>query len=165
MLVPPIESWPPGSFEHPYEERSLAIIILIAAVVPLMILTVAARIYSRIYLVKGFGWDDIFILAASIPGLAYAVIGINANINMGWRFHEWDLKTRPDLMRLGMALTMVNYILFAWSSSMTKISMLLFTRRILGVTMQRIRSTIDLTILGIFVELTLFSIIIVFTCR
>jgi hypothetical protein len=66
MRLPPVDvilSWPTPNYEHPVT-RGPALIIVNAIFISLVILTVAARLYTRLVIKRWFGWDDIFILIA-----------------------------------------------------------------------------------------------------
>jgi hypothetical protein len=66
MRLPPVDvilSWPIPEYEHPVT-RGPALIIVNSIFISLVILTVAARLYTRLVIKRWFGWDDIFILFA-----------------------------------------------------------------------------------------------------
>lgn len=114
MQLPPREvlaSWPKGDFDHPAHVRGPAILVMVAVFAPLMISVVAARTYSRIHIVKEFGADDMFILAALPNALGLAMVGIYTTENIGWKKHVWDMATRQDLLTKGLRFIVLTEIL------------------------------------------------------
>lgn len=130
-----------------------------------MVAVIAARSYARIHIVKDFGLDDAFILAAAVPAIAIACTTTYSTYELGWRVHVWDIATRPDLVTKGLRLILVTEILFSLSVAFTKISMLLFVRKIVGPTMPKLLLATNVTLCAVVVQNLIFVSINTFTCR
>jgi len=66
MQLPPLEvllSWPTPNYVDP-ETRGPALIIVNSFFITLVVLTVCARLYTRLVIKRWFGIDDVFILLA-----------------------------------------------------------------------------------------------------
>jgi hypothetical protein len=64
----PIEvlaSWPPGNYVNP-QTRGDSLIIVNAVLMSLVTFVVFLRLYVRIYLLRWFGIDDLFIIIALV---------------------------------------------------------------------------------------------------
>ena len=69
-----IASWPPGNYTNP-ETRGNGLIIVNAVLMSLVTFVVFLRLYVRIYLLRWFGIDDLFIIIALVSfleGLTYS---------------------------------------------------------------------------------------------
>jgi hypothetical protein len=51
----------------------------------------AIRLYTRKWLTKGLGMDDILITLAWVPAMAFGITGIVAEYRFGWNRHVWDI--------------------------------------------------------------------------
>jgi hypothetical protein len=68
MQLPPVEillTWPTPNYDDPVT-RGPALVIVNAIFIALVLLTVAARLYTRLVIKRWFGWDDVFILLALV---------------------------------------------------------------------------------------------------
>lgn len=68
MQTPPlsvIASWPPPNYVNP-ETRGPAVIIVLAIFLAIVTLLIAIRIYTRIFVSRGFGLDDVLIILAYV---------------------------------------------------------------------------------------------------
>jgi hypothetical protein len=75
MQLPPVEvllTWPTPNYEHPVT-RGPALVIINVIFIALVLLTVAARLYTRLVIKRWFGLDDIFILIALVSDLQVAM--------------------------------------------------------------------------------------------
>lgn len=66
MQLPPVSvvlSWPTPNYENPVT-RGPALIIVNIIFITLTVLTVVARLYTRLVIKRWFGIDDVFILLA-----------------------------------------------------------------------------------------------------
>ncbi|EZF31966.1 hypothetical protein TMEN_9324 [Trichophyton mentagrophytes] len=159
-----ILSWPRPNYENPSEVRGPLVIILNSIFASLMLFVIFIRIFSRIHVSKSFGWDDVFIIAAVIPTLGCGTITILGSIKYGWNRHVYDVPFAH--LVIGLKLTMLIECLFATSCSFTKLSLLCFTHKItkgLNSRVMRILIIVNATIVTL--ELIVFCIVAVFTCR
>lgn len=132
MQMPPInvlESWPTPNYIDPVM-RGPANIIVVAIFFPLALLTVGIRIYTRIRLSRSFGVDDWFIIATLFPTTTYAIFTLVAELHFGWNRHIWDVQL--DTITIGLKIIMATEILFCFATSLTKISMLTLTYRLVA---------------------------------
>jgi hypothetical protein len=86
MQLPPVDvllAWPTPNYDDPVT-RGPALVIVNAIFVTLAILTVAARIYTRIVIKRWFGIDDIFILLALLFTIGLTAVVLLANQRFGW---------------------------------------------------------------------------------
>ncbi|KAF8855902.1 hypothetical protein BDZ45DRAFT_715582 [Acephala macrosclerotiorum] len=130
--MPPInvlESWPTPNYIDPVM-RGPANIIVVAIFFPLALLTVGIRIYTRIRLSRSFGVDDWFIIATLFPTTTYAIFTLVAELHFGWNRHIWDVQL--DTITIGLKIIMATEILFCFATSLTKISMLTLTYRLVA---------------------------------
>ncbi|EFE38714.1 hypothetical protein TRV_06640 [Trichophyton verrucosum HKI 0517] len=95
MQLPPVSviaSWPKPNYDNPPEVHGPAIIIMTAIFMPLMLAIIGIRIFTRIRILRSFGWDDIFIIAAALPTLGCGIITTTAAITLGWNRHIYDVQ-------------------------------------------------------------------------
>jgi hypothetical protein len=124
---------------------------------------VSLRTFTRIRLSEAFGADDIFLIIATIPTTAIAIITALAVRRWGWDRHIWDVP--PDLVTLGLKMTILMECLFGIAATCTKISLLILTRRIMTAGTGIVR---DIAAIGMFVvacEGLVFVLVVTFTCR
>jgi hypothetical protein len=68
MKLPPVEvllTWPTPNYQDPVT-RGPALVIVNVILIALVMLTVAARLYTRLVIKRWFGLDDVFILVALV---------------------------------------------------------------------------------------------------
>ena len=91
-----ILAWPKANYTHPETRRPL----VLGVEIPLTILTIlftAGRFYSRTVIVKALGWDDWFMLVATVISTATNImtcISVAPAYQTG--YHLWDL--RPEIL-------------------------------------------------------------------
>ncbi|KAF6844570.1 integral membrane protein [Colletotrichum musicola] len=130
MRIPPPEvilSWPPPRYDDP-ETRGPA-----SEIVSLVLLSIAStiiiiRIYTRKWITKGFGWDDILVILAFIPATGFVVVGMISMDHYGWGRHVWDVPL--DRFTGSLQMGLASQILFDLATSFTKLSMLALIYRI-----------------------------------
>lgn len=166
MQFPPddvLESWPEPNYENPSEVRGPAILVLTFIFVPLLVILVLLRVYTRLRLTKNFGPDDITIVAAVFPTLACATITVYGVLHCGWGRHVWDVTLYHQSMslRLSMALE----ILFSIACTLTRVSMLLLVLRIMATGRGILRSLAIGSMVFLCMEVFIFCIVAIDTCR
>jgi hypothetical protein len=79
MHLPPAEvllGWPAPNYDHPVT-RGPALLILNSVLIGLVTITVGLRLYTRIWIKRWFGIDDVFIILALVSsGIPYGVAGL-----------------------------------------------------------------------------------------
>ncbi|KAF2823494.1 hypothetical protein CC86DRAFT_298489 [Ophiobolus disseminans] len=93
MHLPPIEvlqSWPTPDYENP-QTRGNGLVVINSVFIGLAFITVGLRLYTRIWIKRWFGIDDIFTILASIFASFHTASVILANQKYGWDRHIWDI--------------------------------------------------------------------------
>jgi hypothetical protein len=86
MQLPPVDvllSWPTPNYDNPVT-RGPALLVVNSIFISLAVITVAARIYTRIVIKRWFGIDDVFILLALLFTIGLTAVVILANQRFGW---------------------------------------------------------------------------------
>lgn len=68
MQLPSVEvikSWPASNFVNP-EKRGPVAIITVSVLLGIVTILLAVRIYTRLRISQGFGWDDVLIMLAYV---------------------------------------------------------------------------------------------------
>ncbi|KAI2469292.1 hypothetical protein F4781DRAFT_230408 [Annulohypoxylon bovei var. microspora] len=155
MQLPPpsvAASWPTINHINPETRGHLGMIVGLLLVV-LVTIILAIRLYSRKWLTRGFGLDDVFILLAYFPTIAYTIIGIIAEDKFQWNRHTWDLEL--GFFVPGLQLIFANHMLFNFATSLTKLSILALLYRLTSASGDR-RMTIVVLISMAFISLNCF---------
>ncbi|KAH9870066.1 hypothetical protein J1614_006988, partial [Plenodomus biglobosus] len=159
-LHPPaevIKSWPLPNHENP-DERGWEAPIALAIVLGITITVYAARIWARVVISKSAGLDGL----AMLPLIGLTISAILAIRQYGFQWHVWDQTARTIISSRQTTLAIeLNYLV---STTLIKVSILCFYRRITGsLTNVFVYSTwgsiIFCSVYGI-----LFSLLIIFTC-
>jgi hypothetical protein len=165
MQLPPIEvysSWPLPNYEHPSEVRGPAILVLTFIFVPLLVILVALRAYTRLRLTNNFDYDDVAIVAAVFPTLACASVTVYAVMHIGWNRHIWDVRT--DELVLSLKLAMAIEIIFSFACTLTRLSILLLVLRLMATGKCILRQFAIFSMVLIVVEEVIFSVVVINTC-
>lgn len=166
MQLPPVDvllSWPDANYENPTVVHGPAMIVLTMIFLPLTIAVVIARTFTRICISKNFGGDDMFILAALVPTIACGIITLVAAFKYGWNRHVYDVPFGQ--LVLGLKLVVAIECLFAIGCSLTKLSLLIFTNRIMAGTNPSLRMVAIGTMAVVGLEMIIFCFVVIFTCR
>jgi hypothetical protein len=166
MQLPPLDviaTWPAANYTHPEEVRGPAILVITLIFVPLLVILVALRTYTRLRLSKNFGADDTAIVAAVFPTVGCAVLSLLSVLYYGWSRHVYDVPA--DQLVLGLKIGMAVEVLFSIGCSLTKISMLLLILRVLAGTQDALRQLSISVMVVVFLEMIIFSIVVINTCR
>ncbi|RYN53376.1 hypothetical protein AA0114_g4435 [Alternaria tenuissima] len=163
-LHPPPEvllSWPKPNYVDP-EERGWGTPIVLMVFLGISFLVYCARMWARLAISKNTGLDDILVSIAILPlfGLTIStVLGIRI---YGFQWHVWD-QTRETLVttrEIAMAIEL-NYML---STTLVKVSILCFYRRIGDRLTNQFIYWVYGTIVFCIVYGIVFTFAIVFTC-
>lgn len=123
-----LATWTPN-YVNPTTRGHGAMIINVVFII-LAIIVVGLRLYTRLRITCSTGVDDILIVIALLFAVAMVVVTSYATEVWGWNRHVWDVPL--DWLPTVQKMNLVFQILFSWSSSLTKISLLWFCRRLLG---------------------------------
>lgn len=132
MKLPPLavmETWPTPNYVDP-PTRGHGVLVVNIVCISLAFVVVILRLYTRLRITYSFGADDVLIIFGLIFAIAMVAVTSLATENWAWNRHIWDVPMTwlPTLQKLNL----VFQIMFSWSSSITKISLLWFCRRLLG---------------------------------
>jgi len=85
-----IASWPAPNFVNPETRGPVKDIVTITLwVIVTGILTL--RIYTRRYISRRVGWDDVLVTASYVTATAFLIVGIIVEHGYGWAKHIWDI--------------------------------------------------------------------------
>ncbi|QDS72116.1 hypothetical protein FKW77_003736 [Venturia effusa] len=135
-----IAKWPPANYINP-ETRGNTVVIVNIVLMSLVAFVVSLRLYVRIYLLRWFGLDDVFIIIALIATAGFTTCMILANVQFGWSRHIWDI----PLERISAALQVEWAIkmLYATAACFTRQSLLLsYYRLVQDASMKSFRRVI-----------------------
>ncbi|KFZ06669.1 hypothetical protein V501_07194 [Pseudogymnoascus sp. VKM F-4519 (FW-2642)] len=164
--VPPdvILSWPKPNYTDP-DRRGPALLIVNYFLLPLAMVVIGMRLYTRLVIVHSAGLDDVFILTP----LLIAAVGLTIEVCLaasqyGWDLHIWGV-LEADIIP-GRIVTWVAQLLFVAATNLTKLSILLFYTRLSTV---GIRTPFDYAVWGTIVFVILyiisFSISVITACN
>ncbi|KAK6864777.1 hypothetical protein PG990_005785 [Apiospora arundinis] len=166
MIIPPlsvIASWPKPNYDNPESQGPVGLGIG-SAVLVLVTLVLLLRLYTRRWISKGFGLDDVLIICAYIPALAFTVIGIVGERKLGWGRHVWDIP--PGDTSTSLKTSLATLILFDIATSLTKLSMLAMLYKLTSASGDK---NMNIVILGLSALISLnafiFIFVTVFQCR
>jgi hypothetical protein len=132
MQLPPLAvmaTWPTPNYIDP-PTRGHGVLIVNVVCIALAFFVVILRLYTRFRITCSAGADDVLIVFGLAFAIAMVAVTSLASENWGWNRHVWDV---PETwLTTVQKLNIVFQILFSWSSSLTKISLLWFCRRLLG---------------------------------
>jgi hypothetical protein len=129
VTAPPevIASWPNPNYVDP-QTQGPALVYLCIILSAIGICVVTARLYGRLFITKAIGFDDALIVLALGFGIALSVMVIIGNQIWLSGHHVWDIPpAKFSGHRLNIWISEWCYVI---SLSCTKISVLLFYRRL-----------------------------------
>lgn len=158
-----IEAFPKANYENPIDVQGHIILISTCILLPITICFVALRTYTRLFISRAFGLDDIFMLVAVVPTVGVATVAILGDLNAGWDRHVWDVPV--DQLVLGLKYQMAAIALFGVASTCTKLSLLIFTYRVMSDANDTLRWITLATIAVVTAETFVFVTVVIVTCR
>ncbi|KAF1996320.1 hypothetical protein P154DRAFT_498638 [Amniculicola lignicola CBS 123094] len=129
-LTPPPEvalSWPAPNYINP-ETKGWGGPIVLMVVLGITATIFSARVWARVVVARNAGLDDLLMGIAMVPLIGLTVATILANRQYGFQWHSWDQTATTFVTSRQIAL--VIEILYLTSTSLIKISILCFYRRI-----------------------------------
>ncbi|KAF1830954.1 hypothetical protein BDW02DRAFT_76513 [Decorospora gaudefroyi] len=166
MQLPPVAvllTWPTPNYEDPVT-RGPALVIVNSIFLSLVVLTVTARLYTRLVIKRWFGWDDVFILLALLFTIGLTAVVLLANQEYGWDRHVWDIPF-PKFVPTSK-IAMAAKVVFTAAATFTRLSLHCFYYRLVSDSGKLwfkwlVHLNVAYTI-GIFVSFTFLS---VFQCN
>ncbi|KAK6332590.1 hypothetical protein TWF730_004249 [Orbilia blumenaviensis] len=114
-------SWPPPNTINP-PRKGHYLLPLIGILFAMSTIATALRIYTRLFVLRTFGHDDILILPAYLAALAIIIAEIKS-LEAGWGLHVWDfLLEQARLLVISGYVVQVSVGVCCW---LTKMSILL----------------------------------------
>ena len=163
LTAPPevIASWPKQNLVNP-ENRGPALYNLSIALAVVGFIIICARLYSRTFITRALGIDDVLITYAFASGAAMSALVCIGNKTYHSGYHVWDVRlTMAKEHRLNV---WISQWLYLTSTGAIKISVLLFYRR-LSVSFSR--AFYWATWVGIIyniIQLVAFGLALLFVC-
>ncbi|KAF2419045.1 hypothetical protein EJ08DRAFT_44725 [Tothia fuscella] len=157
-----IALWPAPNFENPVRRHWLNPIAFCLFLFTTLVL--GARLWARITRQAGaFGGDDVFIIFAWIAGALFTALALYAITWGGFDRHVWDIPSNQAVSTGFVAWSAE--ALFLTSTCLTKVSILLFYRRIMERSYSRtIQWAIYVAIASTVIYFFAFFTILVFAC-
>ncbi|KAL2111784.1 hypothetical protein VUR80DRAFT_9346 [Thermomyces stellatus] len=163
--VPPpevIAAWPAPNLANPERRgpaKTIVTVIFWAVAAAILVL----RLYTRRYVSKHVGLDDLLVAAAFVPATAFSVVGIVVEYEFGWDRHIWDLSV--EWITKGLQLSLTSFALFNLATTFTKLSILALTYRLTASTSTHLRrAVIALIVLNLLGMLT-YLLLLFLQCR
>lgn len=163
-LHPPesvILSWPRPNYTHP-EERGWEAPIVLLVFLGITTIVYVARMWARLAVSKNAGADDILISISMLPLFGLTISVILAITKYGFHWHVWD-QTAESLVTT-REITYAIELSYMFSTTLIKISILCFYRRITGSLTNYFNYWVWGTIIFCAVYGVLFTFLITFTC-
>lgn len=166
MQAPPYNytaSWPQPNYVNPatHSPANTIVSCVLYAVVCVFLLL---RIFTRLRLSKSFGLDDTLLLLAWIPTTIFFVLSLVMTYHFHWDRHVYDIP--PDDMSIGIKVVLAVQVIFACAVTLTKLSMLMLTRRITFACATGLWYSITTTaIIVVSIQGMVFCLAVVFQCR
>ncbi|KAB8300366.1 hypothetical protein EYC80_000549 [Monilinia laxa] len=164
MQLPSLETlatWPKPNYVDP-ETRGKGVLIVNLILFPVALTIILIRLYTRLHISKSFGLDDWLIIAAMLPATTFAILAILAEEAFKFNRHIWDVPTTH--VTFGLQFVMITQIVFTFSQTLTKCSMMALLYRILSN--GRVFKTVTIVATAmIALQGTLFILVVIFQCR
>ncbi|KAK8114389.1 Integral membrane protein [Apiospora kogelbergensis] len=166
MIIPPpsvIASWPRPNYASPESQGPVGLSIG-GTIIVLVTIILLLRLYTRRWISNGFGLDDVLIICAYVPALAFTVVGLVGEQKLGWGRHVWDIP--PENTSTSLKTSLATLVLFDIATSLTKLSMLAMLYKLTSASADK---KMNIVILGLSAIISLnafiFIFVTVFQCR
>jgi hypothetical protein len=140
--------------------RELGLIITEAALSSIAVAFVAARVYTRLKIVRLFDTDDMLILLAVAPMLGWTVCTLLSNFKHGHGKQAWS--SELDEILGGRKLMMISQAMFGLAVGLSKLSVLLFMRRLFRGSGSRILIVLNSLLILVSTSFAIFVVMDVF---
>ncbi|KAF2140909.1 uncharacterized protein K452DRAFT_288317 [Aplosporella prunicola CBS 121167] len=120
-------SFPAPNYVDPVT-RGPSLVVVNAIFIALVNVIVLARLYTRIFIKRWFGSDDVFIILAFITAIGLTVNVIIANTSCYWDRHIWDIPISSIESVLKVAFSAK--LIFVFAATFTRQSLLCFYYRL-----------------------------------
>ncbi|EKG21253.1 hypothetical protein MPH_01396 [Macrophomina phaseolina MS6] len=122
-------SFPTPNYVDPVT-RGPALIIVNAIFLSLCTIALLLRLYTRVFIKRWFGSDDVFIILAYISTVALTINVIIANVHFYWNRHVWDIPitSLPGALKVAFSAKLI----FVFAATFTRQSLLCFYYRLIA---------------------------------
>ncbi|KAH8702550.1 integral membrane protein [Talaromyces proteolyticus] len=161
-LLPPasvMATWPTPNYVDP-EHRGPGLLATNIFLCSLSFVMTTMRVYTRVRITATPGMDDVFAILAFITAVAMSTISSLADARYGWDRHIWDVPM--EWMPNSLKCRMTFQITFSLASTLTKISLLWFCRRILGNAISGPFRNLNYSLIASMVFLAMLSLAFIF---
>ncbi|KAK9416214.1 hypothetical protein SUNI508_09794 [Seiridium unicorne] len=159
---PSAAGWPVPNYINP-ETRGPAGKIIGSTLISLVTVVLILRMYTRQFISRSLGLDDVLILISYVPATAYAVLGVYGEVYLQWNRHIWDVE--PRLYVPSLQSSLAELILFDLSTSTTKLSMLAMIHRVTSSSKNKTLNTVVITLASsISINAFIFLVVSIFQC-
>ncbi|KAL3465447.1 hypothetical protein BJX64DRAFT_54589 [Aspergillus heterothallicus] len=122
---------PPDGVEPDFSLRRTSVqekfIVTYACTLGIAILLLLLRLYTRLFLVKSFGFDDWAVIASTVFSVAFFTL-CYVSMDYGFGRHLWNVPATALPMYLKLLIPLV--ITYCWAPFMTKFSILILYHRL-----------------------------------
>jgi hypothetical protein len=153
------------SFVNP-EVRKPYLIPVNLVLVGTAFLMVILRVYPSFFQTRTAAIDDWLVIVALFPAIGLTITVSLAATRYGWSQHIWDfqfISQDPSKLINERAISWASQMLYIWSSSLTKLSILYFYRRIFTTT--RLRQFVQGVIYFVMLYFGACFFTLLFECR
>ncbi|CEO60781.1 hypothetical protein PMG11_05321 [Penicillium brasilianum] len=149
------------AFPMPLVGRSLAIFVVSLVMMIMSIVAVSLRVFVRVYLVRGFGWDDTLMVAALALFITLTVCCMIASADgVG---HSYADFTSLEVYKTALLWWWLGQMLYIWASAVAKTSIAL---ALLRLTVKRAHRFFLWGIIGTVIVIgLLFWLVLLFDCH
>ncbi|KFY54478.1 hypothetical protein V497_07680 [Pseudogymnoascus sp. VKM F-4516 (FW-969)] len=126
LMPPPLGVTPDFDVNH-YNSTQLQFILAYTITLGFAVITLLLRLYTRIFLIQGFGLDDVFIILAMISSVAFFIVCVQI-MKFGFGRHLWEVTGLQMANYLDNLIAMVTT--YIWAPALTKISFLILLHRL-----------------------------------
>ncbi|GME64377.1 hypothetical protein GTA08_BOTSDO12914 [Neofusicoccum parvum] len=122
-------TWPAPNYVNP-DTRGPALLVVNAVFITLCTITLFLRLYTRIFIKRWFGSDDVFIILAYISTVGLTANVIIANTHFFWNRHVWDvpIASFPEVLKVAFSAKLI----FVFAATFTRQSLLCFYYRLIA---------------------------------
>ncbi|KFY40365.1 hypothetical protein V494_03533 [Pseudogymnoascus sp. VKM F-4513 (FW-928)] len=126
LMPAPFGVTPDFDVSH-YNNTQVQFILAYSITLAFAAITLLLRLYTRIFLIQGFGLDDVFIILAMVSSVAFFVVCVQI-MKFGFGRHLWDVTGLQMASYLDNLIAMVTT--YIWVPALTKISFLILLHRL-----------------------------------
>ncbi|KAL2794020.1 integral membrane protein [Aspergillus keveii] len=128
-LVPALPP-PPGKVSNFVNPTNCAakFIAVNAVFLPIALIALGIRIWTRAFIARGFRWDDALMIVSFVMSIILSAVTLDM-LNWGLAVHMWDVPA-SHLSPMFMKLNLVAAIIYCAGTGFLKVSVLLFYTRI-----------------------------------